>query len=209
MGLPQKTELNETDRDVILRCLLEYYSGSGDSLTAVLDSSPGISSSTYYRYKQQFPDEIALIDSKAKSLAKSIQDGRQTHIDSVLLERTQAIQEQAIAAIESALPVITRTATGENWSEDVRVFPRDANKALEILLDIARNGVVSGISTYTRALEKTLKPDSAGRGGLEELPMLGAPSQFSKVEATALDGSRITIERGDSVDAEVVELEGD
>ncbi len=204
-------QLPEKEREAILEALVKYYSG-GAKIADALTETEGISKSTYYNRKEQFPDEMDKLHAEARAKVLSERSGAQLAFEARILDQSYVLQEAAAQALLKLVPVLERTARGEprivsvGGKEKMIVpYPRDRVEATRLMMSIAKDGVMPEWLGRRRSVEAA-KPPVESR--VPMIPVLGISTNFSKVSATTPDGRVITatVERdGDVVDGDVAE----
>jgi len=200
-------------KDGFLVALTARY-GNGLRINQAFELPDTPDRTTYYRYLKSHADEMHLIDSEARETAMYGQSGEQMSFDA---EQFLVSTELQRLARDSLAPIIEHMAelaqglpytmgSGDN-ERQVTPHPRDRVDAAKVVVMIAKEGVMNGVQAWTRGMERAI---SAGRasGKIEQkslLPMLGVSPDFSRVEATKPDGTKLiaAVEYGaDVIDSE-------
>jgi hypothetical protein len=202
------------ERQAFYEALLRYYT-QGPPITDAFDQVEAGLIDRYYRRKKAFPDEIKRIDREARRMATAEIAGDKLAADSQAIRFSAEMQRQAREWLMAALPHLASIACGEVYFVDLgekdkdgnpvlkRIipYPRDSIAAASVLLDIARTGVqpkhyrLPGMETEVE-VEEPRQP---------MIPVLGIGADFTRITATAPDGTEFTAE---VTPGDVIEVEG-
>jgi len=153
----------------------------------------GMSVDTFYRRKKDFPEDVAKIERQADEAASK---ARLEMLDEFSTQRLMAsleMQRQAIEALSASIERLARIACGgyeevetaDGERKIILTYPRDQIAAMRALMKIAGIGVLPK--------GHLVLPQN------EEGPKLPPPSfpglNWSRVQATAPDGSTVVVER--------------
>lgn len=193
----------EAERKAIVNALVLYYSGSAPIADA-LDRTEGITKSTYYNRKGDFPDEIKELQDKAGAIALRERGDLQTAFDSEQLAASIEIQRAASNSLRALVPELVRIARGESRTvldeakgehKTMFAYPRDQAEAFRILQSLARFGVLPEGYIAPRA------PDPEEQSNVPLLPPVIAPRTFNVIRVP--DGARVQV--GSEAEEAVVE----
>jgi hypothetical protein len=207
--------ISDDERKAFYEALLRYYT-QGPPITDAFNQVEAGLIDRYYRRKKAFPDEIKRIDREARRMAMSEIAGDRLAADSQAIRFSAEVQRQAREWLMKVLPHLASIACGEVYVVDLgekdkdgnpvmkRIipYPRDQIAAATVLLDIARTGVqpkgyrLPGMELEVEEVEEPRKP---------MIPVLGIGADFTRITATAPDGTEFTAE---VTPGEVIEVEG-
>jgi hypothetical protein len=206
--------ISDDERKAFYEALLRYYT-HGPPITDAFDQVEAGLIDRYYRRKKAFPDEIKRIDREARRMATAEIAGDKLAADSQAIRFSAVLQREAREWLMAALPHLASIACGEVYFVDLgekdkdgnpvlkRIipYPRDSIAAASVLLDIARTGVqpkhyrLPGMETEVE-VEEPRQP---------MIPVLGIGADFTRITATAPDGTEFTAE---VTPGDVIEVEG-
>jgi hypothetical protein len=196
----------EVRRQAMLDALVRYFLGQG-GLVRLLDATDGITATTYYRLRDNFPDDFLLVETEARSLAAKERSSTRVAFESRQENESQDLQEYSLLEYKEIIDQLRSIAKGETYEVETLVnrrvdgdwkqvpekktvipFPRDQVSAAGMLRDIARDGMIP-----ERAYQLAYSPGEEvddDPGGL--MPMFSASSAFKRIEAVAPDGTKVT-----------------
>jgi hypothetical protein len=206
--------ISDDERKAFFEALLRYYT-QGPPITDAFNQVEAGLIDRYYRRKKAFPDEIKRIDREARRMATAEIAGDKLAADSQAIRYSAEVQREAREWLMKALPHLASIACGEVYFVDLgekdkdgnpvlkRIipYPRDSIAAASVLLDIARTGVqpkhyrLPGMETEVE-VEEPRQP---------MIPVLGIGADFTRITATAPDGTEFTAE---VTPGDVIEVEG-
>jgi hypothetical protein len=204
----------EQERQAFFEALLRYYT-QGPPITDAFNQVEAGLIDRYYRRKKAFPDEIKRIDREARRMATAEIAGDKLAADSQAIRYSAEVQREAREWLMKALPHLASIALGEVQVVDLgqkdkdgnpvlkRVipYPRDSIAAASVLLDIARTGVQP---KHYRLPAMELEVEEVEEPRTPMIPVLGIGADFTRITATAPDGTEFTAEvkPGDVIDVE-------
>jgi hypothetical protein len=200
----------ESVRTVLKQVLVLYYSGQAVSIQAAVEQVDGIGSTTFYKYRGDYPDEFEAISREAKAEAYKERDSKQVAFDAEQFDVSVQLQRMAFEYLLESLPHIADIAQGKprdvksgGKKKTIVPYPRDQNEAVKILQQLARGGVLPE-STPGKVAGMIGEPDEGNKES--KLPALPISAEFTSVVAKAADGTTVTVERGsgDIVEGEVI-----
>ena len=192
--------------DGIERALTAYYLGA--PLTKAFAGDDTISREYYYSLKKSNPEEIDVIDAKAKALAAEQRDSTLVRIDSAQVEGSSRAQLAAIDAVNDHLiarlvDIVSLAGWEVNYRGeviDVSIFPRDIAECGRLLRDIAKEGLISEAARIDRLTEKI---SSGGAIQATQIQFLGAKTDWDHLTVVKADGTEVTV----SIDEDVIDAE--
>lgn len=221
MGTDEITTTNggidKEEQAAITESLFLYYSGQVHIIADALTQVKGISTGTYYRRREELPDEILRIQKEARAQAREYIAGQRQALDAEAVQFSKELQLKAREHLESGLEMLGVIVRGEIQEFDLgeknrdgtpkikRVvpYPRDMTAAMNILQMLARGGVLpEGKITLPLVSAQTEEEPEP-----PVIPMLGIGTDFRRVSATAVDGTTYTAEvvPGEVLEGEIVE----
>ena len=201
--LPSK-KIPETERKAIRNALVLYYSGSVPIADA-FDRTDGITKSTYYNRKADFPDEIKELHDEARTIALRERGDLQTAFDSEQPAASIEIQRAASQSLQELVPELARIARGDprtvydetkDCNKTLLAYPRDQAEAFRILQALARVGVLPEGWVSPRA------PDPEPEN-VPLLPPVIAPRTFNVISIP--DGASVKVGSEPAVEGEFEE----
>ena len=191
--------------DGIERALTAYYLGA--PLTKAFAGDDTISREYYYSLKKTNPEEIDVVDAKAKALATKQRNSTLVRIDSAQVEGSSRAQLAAIDAInEHLIQRLVDIVSLNGWDVDYRgakvkvsVFPRDIAECGRLLRDIAKEGLISQAARIDRLTEKL----SSRNTPTTNIAFLGARTDWDELRAVMADGTEVSV----TLDEDVIDAE--
>jgi len=206
------TKISGEERQAIEDALFAYYAGEQHTISEALTTTKGTGVGTYYQRRKDFPDEILGIQKTARLKAREFIAGQRQALDAEAIAASKELQANARKALQEGLESLAIIARGEmrEYSLDdkerdgtqkvktILPYPRDIVGAMKILQELARGGVLPEGNTI-------LPPEYATEEQREPMiPILGIGADFTRVTATAMDGTQYTatVTPGVVIDAE-------
>ena len=193
MGNPAKKALEVTEIETLERAYLKHYVDQ-EPLTKAL-AGAGVALSTYYRWRQAFPDEIEEIQGRAAERAATIARRRHAEFMASQVGSSLSVQKAAREGLAASVEELSRIARGEDRTiegdKTIRTYPRDVIGAAQMLQAIATYGVLPENEAFLLQNEDASRPPP-------QFPGL----DFSRVTATATDGTTVTLEKPDVLEGE-------
>ena len=192
---PAKT-ISDDEREAFLKAMILYYSEGLLIADAFDQVEPGLVD-RYYRRRKLYPEEIEEINREALAVAQKEVSGEQLALAARQMRESRELQMAAIEATKEALTKLGRIVNCEPFTVEGKViipYPRDIIAAANVILEIARKGVMP--ATYPRRLREFLEADKRQEPERTKpfIPVLGVNPKFSKITATAADGTEFTAE---------------
>jgi hypothetical protein len=198
--LLKETSVRTRTADQMQEALTHHYLGRG-SKAECLDKVNGISETTYYRLRKEHPELAEAIDHSARREALYRTSGEQIAFQARQKRRSRAIQERAMEALldPAVMQAIVdiaigrpRTVTVGHEEKHIIVYPRDQVKAIALLQDLAREGVLPETEVSIDDLIWAEPPtDDKDKDSLDWLIGVGVPRDFNTVTAKTGDGQEI------------------
>ena len=213
MGTIQKTTLTPVQEDVLLRALTMHYSGT--PMPDVCKQVTGMSLTTYYRWRADYPADYERIDKKARIDAIANRRGEDFSHDSAMVSASRKLQHLAAKEFLNLVPELVRLAGGvpkvieENrltkdgpvtLEKILAVYPRDQIAALDLLHRVGKEGVLPAYYTPLPLVEEASIDEGDGK-----LP-INVSSNFSSLRAVKSDGTIIDITVDQPVEAQWKEV---
>jgi len=205
-----KNSLTDQQRQAILDSLLVRYT-QNLSLEAAFKKVGSMSRSTYQRLLRRFPDAVRDADAEAREIVHRQLRSEQLAFTTAQMAHSRDIQDRAADLIKEGLPLLGQIVRGEvrtvqigDEEKQIIAYPRDSLKAMEILQNLARGGVLpEGDLPFQQSAEEPQQP----RAVLP--PLIGGGTSFTKVTAETADGQTFTasVKSPDVINGEVVEVE--
>jgi hypothetical protein len=202
--LLKDTSVRTRTADQMREALCHFYLGRG-SKKECFDAVNGCSETTYYRLKNEHPDLVAAIDNSARREALYRTNGEDIAFQARQKRRSRAIQEWAIgllldprvmqATLDIALG-IPRQVEVDGATMTIIVYPRDQLKAIALLQDLARGGVLPQTQgSFTDILPVRGKTPSQRKNmtTLESIGAFGVRTDLSTITASKPDGQSIKV----------------
>lgn len=197
---PTKTLL-QNEADVILEALTTR-AFEGIPLEQAFDATGGMSVETFYRRRAEFPQAIAEIQTQADSKARELKMSMLAEHSASQLRKVLASQSGAADAFLGGLDRLAKIARGDpeeyvakdGTPRSRTPYARDSIAAMQMLWNAM--GTPEGMAT--------------GPAPEKERPALPPPMfpglNFTRVQATAVDGTTVTVEREPIEEGEVTVL---
>ena len=152
--------------------LIQHFLGRG-SVKQCIENTSGISESTFYRIRKDHPGLAEAIDNTARGEALYRVDGKTIAYQARQKRLSHEVQERAIEALldPRVIQAILDIALGKPRQVEVAgetvtmiVYPRDQLKAIALLQDLARGGVLPETHTsFTDILPAMPKKPTRGK----------------------------------------------
>jgi hypothetical protein len=195
--LLRDTPVRERTAYQMRQALCHFYLGRG-SKKECLDALDGISETTYYRIKNEYPDLVDAIDRSARREALYRTCGEDIAFQARQKRESREIQRRAAEILKECLPVLASIALGEPRRVDVDgetqfilVYPRDRLKAIALVQKIAREGTLPKREITLKDIQWAEPPREAEEPSLDWLINIGVPTDFHTVTATTPDGREV------------------
>jgi len=195
VGISAKKSLESQERDRLEAGFIDYYLNQTPITKAM--SNAGVPTSTYYRWRDAFEDEVEEVQGVAADRAAAIMRRRHSEFLLSQVGASVEVQRQARDAVFEGVPMLAAIARGEVrqvGDKNVIPYPRDIARAMELLLQVATFGVLPEESAILLQEEEASKPPP-------QFPGLA----FSKVTATTPSGDTVTFKKGDTFDGEIID----
>ena len=165
----------------------------------------GVSAATISVNKKLNPEQITALSEKGEALALR---EMLTNIDIRQIRFTR----DALAIIEPALlnsiTNLARVVNNDYWDDrdgnQITIYPRDLAEASRILRDFYKEGMIAQTVQMARALSQASPGESQDKDQFH--PVLGFDGNFTNLEATRPDGTRIRVAVDNPDD--VIEIDG-
>ena len=199
--LCKKNEIPEGTRSRILEALTLHIS-RGLSLSGALEQA-GVSRSWFYELRETHPEEIAELTSEARRRAKRARKERRDQVLAAQEDRALGLSGVIMQGIEDSVGNLIRIAKGEHeeielpngQTKVLMVYPRDSVGAVTQLQALLVEGLLPEGVLIQNEEDDHAPPPPAFPG-----------FDFSRVEATAPDGTKVTVERGEELEGEYEEV---
>jgi len=188
----------------IERAMFLYYSGQARSLTEAAEMVEGLAKSTFYLYKEKYPEEFSELDIEIQALAVRARRAQELAFASEHLQRSIEAQRLAANAVLETLPKLVSLANGEVQAVTVTdekgvtikrrlvVYPRDQLSAQRLLIELAQDGLLTEHGRGL-AIQQTQKEEVKTQEQPDALDIVGLVARdFRNVTATKEDGTVIS-----------------
>ena len=203
-------------RDAIIDLLTKYYLGQG-KMRDLLETTGGISKTTYYRLRELYPDEFDEIDKTARVVALHERSAARLAFESEHEEASRELQRVSREALTRAVQQMAEVAEGVPRDVDVLVnrrseddggwervyerktivpYPRDQIGAYNALLATAKEGIVPERLVIGQVSTAEHEADSSALP-----PLFSVSTSFKRLTAQTADGTRVTatVDHPDSI----------
>jgi hypothetical protein len=182
----------------IRRALIKHYLGHG-SVARCLEEAERCSETTFYRWKNDFPELVEAIDNSARREALYRTNGDDIAFQARQKRFSHQIQLAAMEALKDCIPMLVSIALGkprqvevDGETQTILVYPRDQVKAVALLQKLAREGVLPETDI---AVKDFLRSETASDTKEEQNPDwligVGVPTDFETLTATTPDGREV------------------
>jgi len=194
----------------IEQALEAYYSGQATSLIDAVESVENLGRSTFYKYRDEYAEEFALLETRVQIEAVQERRGIEQAFAREQLEISMRVQREASQAAADLLPTWMEIARGDvrtvrmpdgkdkagndkTTEKKIIPYPRDMLEAAKLIVSVARDGLRP---EHGQALAGTQpiqaeEPKQLAEPETKEIALIPGlvASDFDRVTATLPDGT--------------------